>query len=134
MPDQDPERTVPDADFLLRGVPPDQWNYKEKRPKTASLNTDDLSTDWSAKREVDDFMNRHGRKAKGHGLIRFKAQFPRGCGLTVEYNPNPEYEPDNDAHKLVKGRKPKGFIKAVKRCNQPNSGPVEIVITAEKCD
>jgi hypothetical protein len=132
--DPDPERIIPDTDYLLRGIPPDQWNFAEGRPNTGAVDSDDLSTDWTAKREVDDFMKRHERKAKGHGLIRFKAEFPRSCGLAVEYNPNPEYEPDNDAHTLVKGKKGKTFTKEVKRCNKPESGPIELLEKAKKCD
>jgi hypothetical protein len=117
--EEDLTKVIPDEDGLLRGVPPDQWNFDEGRPGTGALNTDELCVDWAAKRTPDEFLGRFSRREQGHGLIRFKARMPRSHSLIVQYDPKPWYDPDNDAHTKIPGSKPKSFIKAVKR---PDSG------------
>jgi hypothetical protein len=76
------DKIIPDNDSLLRGVPPDQWNFDKGRPSTGALDTDELSVDWSAKRTNEDFIKRH---KPGDGLITFKAGLPRSCDLVVRY-------------------------------------------------
>ena len=109
---EDVDSIIEDEDYLFRGVPPAQWDFENNRPGTFSFNTDELSVDWSQKRTCLDFMERERRKELGHGCVRFKARFPRQeCSLTVRYAP----EINNDAHSLVLGKKPKLFLKAIKR-------------------
>lgn len=122
----DPDQAIPDDHLLLRGVPPESWNFDENRPRTAALISQELSVDWSKMRTTDEFMERQDRKARGHGLITFQAGLPRSHKLTVRYYPNPPYEPDNDAHTLVLG-KSKPFGKSV---TDPKL--VEIVHSAAK--
>ena len=109
--EEDLDKIIPDDDLLFRGVPPDQWSFEKGRPTTGALDTDELSVDWSAKRTIEDYLKRHD---PNHGLITFKAEFPRNLGLTVRYDPIHSDEEDNDAHALVLGKKPGKFINAVK--------------------
>ncbi len=105
---------VPDEDYLLRSIPPIQWNTAEDRPGSESLKSGkELSVDWSKHRTEEDFMNRQGRATRGHGLIRFKVELPRGKGLEVKHDPNPVEDPDNYAHTVVIGSS-NSFSKCVK--------------------
>jgi hypothetical protein len=126
MCDDDSESIIPDADELLRGVPPDQWNFGAGRPSTGALDTDELCVDWAAKRTPDEFMERHNRQALGHGLIKFVAKMPRECGLTVRYDPKPADDAENEAHTLILGKKNKTFINAVKK---PELATIVLVAT-----
>ena len=111
----DQDTRIPSEDTLLRGVPPDQWSFEKNRPSTGALDTEELCTDWTRFRDADAFMDRHNRRALGHGLISFLAGMPRACGLIVRHDPNPAYEPDNEAHTLIVGTKKGSFTSSVKK-------------------
>ncbi|HEY9871761.1 MAG TPA: hypothetical protein V6D08_21570 [Candidatus Obscuribacterales bacterium] len=125
--DDDPDRIIPDEDYLLRGIPPDQWHFPKGRPSTGALDTQELSVDWTKYRTVDEFMARNDRLKLGHGLLRFRAALPRSLSLTVRYDPKPQYDPDNDAHALVFGDRMKSLGAKVK-----DPTVVELLIKAQQ--
>jgi len=89
-------------DELLRGIPPELWNFRKGRISTGALGYDDLSVDWTKYRSVEDFTQ---RRSDTHGVVSFHASLPREFGLTVRFDPRPPEDSDNDAHTCLFGEK-----------------------------
>jgi hypothetical protein len=76
-----------------------------KRPSDGGWDNE-LSFDWARLATPEATATRkdsEGRSRNGFGIAALQAVVPRAHDYTVRHDPNPPYEPENDAHSLVEG-------------------------------